>query len=99
MDYGSDRCGMIFPGESTRNHPAPLSEELVDRLIRMFSFAKDTVLDPFVGTGTTLIAAARAGRTSIGIEIDPAYIEIARERLSRKLPSMYAKRTFEVSQW
>jgi modification methylase len=86
-------------GEPTRNHPAPFPEELADRLIRMFSFAKNTVLDPFVGTGTTLVAAARAGRNSIGIEIDPTYIEIARDRLSRELPSMYAKRTFEVSQW
>lgn len=83
-------------GESTRSHPAPFPEELADRLIRMFSFANDTVLDPFVGTGTTMVAAARAGRNSIGIEIDPSYLEHARERLNKELLSMDVKRTLEV---
>jgi len=70
-------------GESTRNHPAPFPEELADRLIRMFSFVNDTVLDPFVGTGTTMVAAAKAGRNSIGVEIDPKYWRLARDRLGR----------------
>ena len=48
-------------GESTKNHPAPYPEELAYRLVRMFSFADDTVLDPFMGTGTTLLAASRCG--------------------------------------
>jgi DNA modification methylase len=86
-------------GESTRSHPAPFPEELADRIIRMFSFARDTVLDPFVGTGTTMLAAGRAGRNSIGIEIDPTYVEMARERLNRELQSMNAKRTLEVLRW
>ena len=86
-------------GESTRNHPAPFPEELADRLIRMFSFAKDTVLDTFVGTGTTMVAAARAGRNSIGIEIDPTYVQMARERLNKELQSINVKRTLEVLQW
>lgn len=68
-------------GESTRNHPAPFPEELAYRLIRMFSFAGDTVLDPFMGTGTTLLAAARCGRNGIGVEIEPSYVGIARTRL------------------
>ena len=69
-------------GASTKEHPAPFPLELADRLVRMFSFAGDTVLDPFVGTGTTLVAAAEAGRNSIGVEIDPAYGRLAKERLA-----------------
>jgi DNA modification methylase len=82
-------------GESTRHHPAPFPEELANRLIHMFSFVGDTVLDPFVGTGTTMVAAARAGRNSIGVEIDPAYISLAQDRLGKLLPSMITKRTME----
>ncbi|TAL06673.1 MAG: site-specific DNA-methyltransferase [Chloroflexota bacterium] len=73
-------------GASTRDHPAPFPAELVSRLIRMFSFAGDTVLDPFVGTGTTMLAAAAAGRNSIGVEIDPAYVLQSAERIRAKLP-------------
>jgi DNA modification methylase len=86
-------------GESTRRHPAPFPEELADRLIRMFSFAQDTVLDPFVGTGTTMLAAARAGRNSIGVEIDPTYVQMARERLNAELQSMKVRRTLEILRW
>ena len=53
-------------GASTKRHPAPYPKELAERLIRMFSFVGDTVLDPFSGTGTTRVAAARWGRNSIG---------------------------------
>jgi DNA modification methylase len=68
-------------GASTRRHPAPYPVELVERLIRMFSFANDTVLDPFSGTGTTAVAAARWGRNSIGVEIEPTYQTLAHQRL------------------
>ncbi len=64
---------MGLTGASTRNHPAPFPLELAERLIRMFSFVGDTVLDPFLGTGTTTIAAKRHGRNSVGFEIDPTY--------------------------
>jgi modification methylase len=65
-------------GSSTRNgHPAPYPVELAERLIRMFSFAGDTVLDPFLGTASTSIAAVRSGRNSIGNEIEPLYIKQA----------------------
>lgn len=73
-------------GESTRRHPAPYPLELVDRLIRMFSFVGDTVLDPFTGTGTTSVAAALAGRSSIGIDIDPGYMDMAHQRLTQEAP-------------
>jgi len=70
-------------GASTRaGHPAPYPAELAERLIRMFSFAGDTILDPFLGTGSTTIAAIRAGRNSIGNEIDPEYMKLARRRIT-----------------
>jgi DNA modification methylase len=68
-------------GASTRNHPAPYPEELAERLIRMFSFAGDTILDPFLGSGTTSLAAMRCGRNSIGYEIDGGYLRKARRRI------------------
>ena len=64
-------------GASTRKHPAPYPRKLAERLIRMFSFVGDTVLDPFVGTGTSCVAAAELGRNSIGIEVEPSYFSIA----------------------
>ena len=70
-----------IPGASTAGHPAPYPVELATRLIRMFSFAGDTVLDPFLGTGTTSIAAIDTGRNSIGVEIDPGYFETAANRI------------------
>ena len=64
-------------GASTRHHPAPFPLELATRLIRMFSFVGDTVLDPFSGSGTTMVAALRTGRNSIGVEIDAEYCRMA----------------------
>ncbi len=79
-----------IPGASTRNHPAPYPEELAERLIRMFSFVGDTVLDPFMGTGTTTIAAAKWGRNSIGIEIEPQYYELAEARIYKATNSLFS---------
>ena len=64
-------------GASTRRHPAPYPRKLAERVIRMFSFVGDTVLDPFMGTGTSCVAASMLGRNSIGIEVEPTYFEIA----------------------
>ncbi len=64
-------------GASSKNHPAPYPLELATRLVQMFSFTEDTVLDPFCGSGTTMVAALRNGRNSIGIEIDPEYCRMA----------------------
>ena len=69
-----------IPGASTRQHPAPYPQDLASRLIRMFSFVGDTVLDPFLGTGTTSVAAVRAGRNSVGVEVDREYVDLARSR-------------------
>ncbi len=68
-------------GASTKHHPAPFPYELAYRLVRMFSFWDDTVLDPFCGTGTTMLAAMKCGRNSIGIEIDKEYCGMALNRL------------------
>jgi DNA modification methylase len=69
-------------GASTRLHPAPFPYELAYRLVRMFSFWGDTVLEPFCGTGTTMLAAMKCGRNSIGIEIDEEYSRMALDRLT-----------------
>jgi DNA modification methylase len=68
-------------GASTKRHPAPYPVELVERLIRMFSFVGDTVLDPFSGTATTSAAAARWGRNSVGFEIELSYHRLGVERV------------------
>ncbi len=85
-------------GESTKKgHPAPYPVRLAERLIKMFSFAGDTVLDPFAGTGSTALAAIETGRNSVSGEIEPAYLAIAEERLRaaawmpRETGSAYAK--------
>ena len=75
-------------GASTKDHPAPYPLQLAERLIRMFSFVGDTVLDPFMGTGTTNVAAAKWGRNSIGIEVDPTYFEMAAKRFDRETPKL-----------
>ncbi len=72
-------------GASTRTHPAPFPEELAYRLVRMFSFVDDTVVDPFMGTGSTTMAAIRAGRNSIGNELDPKYFKLAVDRVTAEV--------------
>jgi len=74
-----------MPGASTRDHPAPFPVEFAERLIRMFSFVGDTVLDPFLGSGSTSLAAARWGRHSVGVEVVPEYLDLAHRRLRRDL--------------
>src|SRR5579864_646346 len=68
-------------GASLRDgHPAPFPVEIAERLIRMFSFAGDTVLDPFVGSGSTAVAAIRTDRNSISIEIEEVYLNTSTRR-------------------
>ncbi len=69
-----------FPGERKTLHPAPFPEELPYRLIRMFSFVGDTVLDPFMGSGTTPLVAARLARHAVGIDIEGRWCEVAKSR-------------------
>lgn len=69
-------------GQLRNGHPAPYPMEIPRRLIKMFSFVGDTVVDPFCGTGTTTLAAMELGRNSISVEIDPDYVAMAAERLN-----------------
>lgn len=69
-------------GQLRREHPAPFPLEMPRRLIRMFSFAGDTVVDPFAGTGTTAIAALETGRHSVSVEIEPVYVDLIKQRLT-----------------
>lgn len=81
-----------MPGASTRNgHPAPFPLELATRLVKMFSFVGDVVLDPFSGSGTTMLAAINTNRNSIGVETEEYYCKSTIQRLdnNRNLFSMY----------
>lgn len=77
-------------GASTREHPAPYPEELAERLVRMFSFVGDTVLDPFMGSGTTSVVAAKWGRNSIGVEIDESYFSMAEKRIRQSTGTLFS---------
>lgn len=72
-----------FSGESGSRvgHPAPFPVELPRRCIKLFSYVGDSVLDPFLGSGSTLLACLETGRVGIGVEIDPNYCELAVRRL------------------
>jgi len=69
--------------ESARRigHPAPFPVELPEQLIRLYTYRNDLVLDPFMGSGSTLVAAARLGRRYVGYDLDPAYVALAEERV------------------
>ena len=73
-----------IPPESARRvgHPAPFPVELPEQLIRLYTYADDLVLDPFMGSGSTLVAAARLGRRYVGYDLDPAYVDMARQRVA-----------------
>lgn len=77
-------------GASTRQHPAPFPLELATRLVRMFSFSGDTVLDPFCGSGTTMVAALRTGRNSIGMDIDAEYCRMAARYLKAESADLFS---------
>jgi DNA modification methylase len=76
-------------GASTKDHPAPYPVELAERLIRMFSFVGDVVVDPFSGSGTNAIAAARTGRHSIGYEISSKYHKMSISRFCRETGGLF----------
>ena len=73
-----------IPPESARRvgHPAPFPVELPEHLIRLYTYKDDLVLDPFMGSGSALVAAARLGRRYIGYDLDEAYVAIARQRVA-----------------
>jgi DNA modification methylase len=71
-------------GEPQTDHPAPFPAELAERLIRMFSFVGDTVLDPFAGSGSTAVGASRCGRNSLSVELEEKYFQIAKDRIEKE---------------
>lgn len=83
-------------GASTKEHPAPFPLELASRLVQMFSFTGDTVLDPFCGTATTMVAALQQGRNSIGIELDTEYCKLAAFRLMNENASLFGHVQFQI---
>lgn len=85
-----------FPGEKQDKHLAMFPEELPKRLIKMFSFVGDTVFDPFLGSGTTSLAAKNLNRNSIGYEINEAFLPTIKERLGIKQTIIFQEATFEI---
>jgi site-specific DNA-methyltransferase (adenine-specific) len=84
-----------FAGAKQENHLAMFPEELPKRLIKMFSFVGDTVLDPFLGSGTTSLAAKNLGRNSVGYEINPDFIPFIKEKIGAKQKDLLNEVTFE----
>ena len=87
-----------IPGEKQNGHLAMFPEEIPRRLIRMFSFVGDNILDPFLGSGTTTLAARNLERNSVGYEINPEYIPVIKEKLGLKEKSFFDKVSFEPAQ-
>ena len=81
------------PGVRQTGHVAMFPEEIPNRLIRMYSFSGETVLDPFAGSGTTLAVAAQLGRNSVGYEIDPAYRSLAQDRFGEMDATLRIEKT------
>jgi site-specific DNA-methyltransferase (adenine-specific) len=84
-----------FNGARQDRHLAMFPEELPKRLIKMFTFVNDTVLDPFLGSGTTSLVAKNLGRNSIGYEINKEFLSIIQERIGAKNESLFKDSTFE----
>ncbi len=76
-----------FQPELNRDHPAPFPVELPKRLIKLFSFKEDVIVDPFMGSGSTAVAAVQTGRNYLGYEINPGYIALAEKRIKAATPS------------
>ena len=77
-------CGRSGPSSARRvSHPAPFPVELPERFIRLYTYVGDVVLDPFLGSGSTAVAAARNGRRYVGYDLDPEYVAIAEARRRR----------------
>ena len=85
-----------FPGEKQDKHLAMFPEELPRRLIKMFTFVGDTVLDPFLGSGTTSLAAKNLSRNSMGYEINNDFLPIIKEKIGLKQSTIFQEVTFEI---
>jgi site-specific DNA-methyltransferase (adenine-specific) len=85
-----------FPGEKQDKHLAMFPEELPKRLIKMFSFVGDKVLDPFLGSGTTSLVVKNLHRNSIGYEINEYFLPIIKEKLGLRQSTIFQDETFEI---
>jgi len=85
-----------IPGEKQDKHLAVFPEEVPRRLIKMFSFVNDTVLDPFLGSGTTSLAAKKLGRNSIGYEVNPDFLPLIKEKLGMRQKTIFEEADFEI---
>jgi len=85
-----------IPGEKQDRHLAVFPEEIPKRLIKMFSFVGDTVLDPFLGSGTTSLAAKKLERDSIGYEINPDFLPLIKQKLGLKQKTIFEEADFEI---
>jgi len=85
-----------IPGEKQDKHMAMFPEEVPSRLIKMFSFVNDTVLDPFLGSGTNSLAAKKMSRNSIGYEINPEFLPLVKEKLGIHQKMMFEEAEFEI---
>ena len=85
-----------IPGEKQDRHLAMFPEELPRRLIKMFSFVNDTVLDPFLGSGTTCLAAKNLGRNSIGYEINSEFLPFIRDKVGMHQTTIFEETEFEI---
>jgi DNA modification methylase len=84
---GYERSNVWHINPETRvKHPAPYPEELVEKLIRYYSFVGDTVLDPYMGSGTTAVVAKKLGRNCVGFEIHSEYVKMATDRINLTEP-------------
>jgi site-specific DNA-methyltransferase (adenine-specific) len=80
----------IRPERARRvNHPAPFPVELPERFVRLYTYVDDVVLDPFLGSGSTAVAAARTGRHYVGYDLDPEYVAIAEARVAEARQTLF----------
>jgi len=99
MEATLDRWEILAELASRVGHPAPFPVELPQRLIELYTFEGDVVLDPFMGSGSTLVAAARTRRRYIGYDIDQKYVEIARERVEAEEKRLKAEEAAYEYEW
>ena len=71
----------VNPEINRKRHPAPFPEILIKRIVKLFTFIGESILDPFMGSGTTGVACKELGRNFIGIEINKEYCDIASKRI------------------